>query len=105
MSLHTWRRQDPCDPGSCATFTLNPPWGRAATGKKSCVCTQGCFGHVQLFATLWTVACQASLSGGFSRQEYWSILANTGCHTLLEHIFPAALDTNSPEYLVLPEPL
>ena len=22
---------------------------------------------------------------GFSRQEYWSILANTGCHTLLEH--------------------
>ena len=24
------------------------------------------------FATLWTVACQASLSMGFSRQEYWS---------------------------------
>ena len=23
--------------------------------------------------------------GGFSRQEYWSILANTGFHTLLEH--------------------
>ena len=22
---------------------------------------------------------------GFSRQEYWSLLANTGCHTLLEH--------------------
>ena len=34
---------------------------------------------------LCTVACQASLSGGFSRQEYWSVLANTGCHTLLEH--------------------
>ena len=27
--------------------------------------------HVQLFATLWTVACQAPLSMGFSRQEYW----------------------------------
>ena len=27
---------------------------------------------VQLFATLWTVAYQASLSTGFSRQEYWS---------------------------------
>ena len=27
---------------------------------------------VQLFATLWTVACQAPLSMGFSRQEYWS---------------------------------
>ena len=29
--------------------------------------------HVWLFATLWTVACQASLSMGFSRQDYWSI--------------------------------
>ena len=27
---------------------------------------------VQLFATPWTVACQASLSMEFSRQEYWS---------------------------------
>ena len=31
-------------------------------------------GHVQLFATLWTVACQAPLSMGFFRQEYWSEL-------------------------------
>ena len=28
--------------------------------------------HVQLFATLWTVAHQALPSMGFSRQEYWS---------------------------------
>ena len=28
--------------------------------------------HVRVFATLWTVACQASPSMGFSRQEYWS---------------------------------
>ena len=27
---------------------------------------------VQLFATPWSVACQAPLSMGFSRQEYWS---------------------------------
>ena len=27
---------------------------------------------VCLFVTLWTVACQASLSKVFSRQEYWS---------------------------------
>ena len=27
---------------------------------------------IQLFATPWTVACQAPLSMGFSRQEYWS---------------------------------
>ena len=25
------------------------------------------------------------MSGGFCRQEYWSVLANTGCHTCLEH--------------------
>ena len=30
------------------------------------------FSHVQLLATLWTVANQASLSMGFFRQEYWS---------------------------------
>ena len=27
--------------------------------------------RVQLFATLWTIASQAPLSMGFSRQEYW----------------------------------
>ena len=30
---------------------------------------------VRLFVTLWTVAYQASLSMGFSRQEYWSGLS------------------------------
>ena len=30
--------------------------------------------HVQFFTILWTVACQASLSLGFSSQEYWSVL-------------------------------
>ena len=34
-----------------------------------------CFSHVQLFVTLWTVAHQASLSMGFSRQQYWSELS------------------------------
>ena len=28
--------------------------------------------HIQLFVTPWTVALQAPLSMGFSRQEYWS---------------------------------
>ena len=28
--------------------------------------------HVRVFATPWTVAHQAPLSLGFSRQEYWS---------------------------------
>ena len=30
------------------------------------------FSVVHLFAALWTAACQAPLSMGFSRQEYWS---------------------------------
>ena len=30
------------------------------------------FSHVQLFATPWTIAHQAPLSMGFSKQEYWS---------------------------------
>ena len=30
------------------------------------------FSHIQLFVTPWTVAYQAPLSMGFSRQEYWS---------------------------------
>ena len=28
--------------------------------------------HIQLFVTPWTIAYQAALSMGFSRQEYWS---------------------------------
>ena len=35
-------------------------------------CMVSHFSHVQLFATLWTVAHQAPLSKGFSRQEYWN---------------------------------
>ena len=37
-----------------------------------CKCVLSCFSHVWLFATLWTVASQAPLSMGFSRQGYWS---------------------------------
>ena len=39
--------------------------------------------RVRLFATLWTVAQQAPLSLGFSRQEYWS-----GLPALLWRMFP-----------------
>ena len=41
---------------------------------------------VQLFATSWTVACQAPLSMGFSRQEYWRRL-----------LFPSPGDLRHPE--------
>ena len=36
------------------------------------VCLLSCFSRVQLFAALWTVACQAPLCMGFSRQAYWN---------------------------------
>ena len=69
---------------------LNSYWSRAATGKKrkkSCV-----YAHTVTSVVsdplqpcrLWParLLCQG---GWFSRQEHWSVLANTGCHTLLEH--------------------
>ena len=36
-----------------------------------CACMLSHSGCVQLFVTPWPVACQAPLSMGFSRQEYW----------------------------------
>ena len=36
------------------------------------VCVLSHFSCIQLFVTLWTVACQTPLSMGFSRWEYWS---------------------------------
>ena len=40
-------------------YTLNDP----------SVCLPSCFSRVQLYATLWTIACQAPLCVGFSWQE------------------------------------
>ena len=62
--------------------------------------------HVRLFATPWTIAYQAPLSMGFSRQEYWSgfpfpspgDLPNPG----IERRSPALqADTLIPEQIVL----
>ena len=39
--------------------------------KPGVFCMLSHFSCVRLFATLWTVAHQAPLSMGFSRQEYW----------------------------------
>ena len=49
---------------------------------RACVCVCACesLSHVRLFVTLWTVAHQASLSLGFSKQ--------VACHSLLQEIFP-----------------
>ena len=56
------------------TYMWNDKTGKAGTLLKSvcvcvCACTLSHFSHVQLFATLWTVAHQAPLSMGFSRQR------------------------------------
>ena len=54
------------------------------------VCMLSCFSPVWLFETPWTVAHQAPLSMGFSRQESWR-----GCHALLHGIFPTQGMTSS----------
>ena len=40
-----------------------------------CACVLSHFSRVWLFVTPWTVACQTTLSMGFSRQEHWRGLA------------------------------
>ena len=56
----------------CTMHTLRP-------GSHPCKCTKSksllsaqLLRHVRFFVTLWTVACQAPLSMGFSRQESWT---------------------------------
>ena len=42
------------------------------TSSKAPACMLNCFSCIPLCVTLWTAACQAPLSIGSSRQEYWS---------------------------------
>ena len=47
---------------------------------------------VQLFVTLWAVACQAPLSMGFPRQEYWSrVPLPTPGNSLIQGLNPPLL--------------
>ena len=48
-----------------------------------CTCVLNCFSHVQLFATLWTVACQLLCPWVYPGKN-----TGVGCHTLLQGIFP-----------------
>ena len=60
--------------------------------------------HVRLFATPWTVACQAPQSMGFSRKEYWSglpfpspgDLANPGIKSRSPALQAASLPCETP---------
>ena len=53
-----------------------------STSSQVHACVLSRFSHVQLFATLWTVAHQSPLSTGFFRQEYWSGLPCSPCRDL-----------------------
>ena len=61
----------------------NEHWGACILSDHAflqmCVCAK----RLQSCLTLWAVACQAPLSMGFSRQEYWS-----GNHALFQGTFP-----------------
>ena len=49
-----------------------PPLSCAHVATRVCVCVCLCHSsRVRLFVTAWTVAHQAPLSTGFSRQEHW----------------------------------
>ena len=87
VSLHNWRCQGPRKPSSCTTFMLNPHGAELPQAKKSCIYAHrvtSVLSNPLQPCRLWParLLCQR---GWFSRQENWSILANTGCHTLLEH--------------------
>ena len=58
------------------------PFSEFQPSKSMHACMLSRLSRVWLFATLWTIACQAPLSMGLSRQEYW-----LGCHFLTQGIF------------------
>ena len=70
----TWQRLTPLVASmffGLFCFASFPPWVCPYL-QYLWACTLGRFSHVQFFVILWTEACQAPLSMGFSRQEYWS---------------------------------
>ena len=85
----------PCDPQKEPTPLI--PWFQTASlqncEKISHVHAQS-LSHVWLFGAPWTIASQASLSMGFSKQEYWSglpfpapgDLPNPGIKSCISHI-------------------
>ena len=71
------RSQGSTSPGNFKWRLLGPP--RVSESEfctqSVCACVPSHFSRVQLFVILRTVARKASLSMGFSRQEYWSGLS------------------------------
>ena len=100
----------PCTLGAArvpASQAAVPPSHSTLTGaevpqpkKALCLCVQGLFGSVQFFATLWTMACQASLSGRRVLQarileptgQYWLPYPSRTLYFLLSQL-PTSLST------------
>ena len=76
--------------GSAILFIYSPQKLKARIQWDACIlipiaCMHEClisFSHVQLFASLWTVAWQTPLSMRFTKQD-----TRVGCHALLQGIF------------------
>ena len=63
-----WGGGSPCAPGTAQVSALTSI-SLAASPAWKCISR---FSHVRLLAPPWSVACQAPLSVGFSRLQYWS---------------------------------
>ena len=63
-----------------------------------CVCVLNHFSCVQIFATPWTIAHEAPLSMGFSRQGYWSGLScppsGLGCCYFISKAYPVGISSS-----------
>ena len=76
-----WFKQSLCGRQTSQMDHNNPALGwrfdhnlwRDLWNREPRLCVLSRFGRVWLFATLWILACQAPLSMGFPRQEYWWI--------------------------------
>ena len=79
-STHTFEERERTtsagEPGTSPSSPGAGPWCRGVFSH---------FSRVQLFVTPWTIACQAPLSIGFSRQGYWS--TGVRCHFFLQGCF------------------
>ena len=71
MSVLGRRASPPEFTGWSPNWSPNRTLGDKAFGKVN-ACVLSGFSRVRLFVSLWTAACQALLSMGFSGQGYWS---------------------------------
>ena len=80
-ALVSWKCIDFCQVHFLRLLKLSHGFCLYSSNLVYCLCLCCHFSHVRLFETLWTLACQAPLCMGFSRQ-------GVGCHFLLQGIFP-----------------